>query len=291
MQLLRNQQTIGCPAAVQGFGYWSGRDVRVEFRPGPPDSGIVFYRSDVSSPAPIPATAANRIEIPRRTTVTARGVRVEMIEHAMAALAGLGIDNCQVWVDQEEMPGLDGSALPFVEALDRAKIISQDVPRRRLVIREVTRLGNDDVWIEARPSRTPGLTVKFRLDYGSAGAIGRQSLELTVTPEVFRKQLAASRTFVLKEEADWLRQQGLGQRVTPADLLIFGPDGPIDNELRFPDECVRHKLLDVVGDLALSGCELWGHVIAHRSGHRLNAELVRVLLAEGELVDQRRRSA
>jgi UDP-3-O-acyl-N-acetylglucosamine deacetylase len=203
----------------------------------------------------------------------------------------LGIDNCQVWVDQEEMPGFDGSALPFVEALDRAGIVSQGVPRRRLVIREVTRLGNDDAWIEARPSRTPGLTVKFRLDYGRAGAIGRQSLELTVTPEVFRKQLAASRTFVLKEEADWLRQQGLGQRVTPADLLIFGPDGPIDNELRFSDECVRHKLLDVVGDLALSGCELWGHVLAHRSGHRLNAELVRVLLAEGELVDQRRRSA
>lgn len=215
-----------------------------------------------------------------------------MIEHVMAALAGLGVDNCEVHVDQPELPGLDGSAQAYVEALDRVGCVEQAAPRTQLVIREVSRIGDDESWIEVRPANHGGLSLRYRLDYGSDNAIGRQTLDLpSITPAVFRRELAASRTFIFKSEADWLLQQGLGGRISTSDLLIFGDEGPIDNTLRFPDECVRHKTLDLIGDLAMAGCDVVGHIIAHRTGHRLNAEIVKVILAEGERIEARRRSA
>lgn len=263
----------------------------LEFRPAEADTGIVFVRTGGEAPVRIPAVVANRIETPRRTTLTACGAKVEMVEHVMAALVGLQIDNCEVWADEEEMPGCDGSSLPFVTALDGAGIVEQSAPRPRLVIRNITRLGNDESWVEARPSSSGAMTIKFRLDYGTGNAIGRQTLQTDVTPESFRRELAPCRTFVLQEEAEWLVSRGLGKRTTYQNLLVFDKDGPLDNELRFRDECVRHKALDLVGDLALAGCDLVGHFIAHRSGHRLNAELVRALLNEEEIVESRRRSA
>lgn len=265
--------------------------MHLEFRPAAADTGIVFVRHDLATPVRIKATVANRVECPRRTTLSSAGASVEMIEHVMAALAGLHIDNCEVWVDQPEMPGCDGSSLPFVLALDSAGVVEQAAARPRLVVRNVTRLGDDDSWVEARPGAHSGLSVKFRLDYGSGNAIGRQTLQLAVTPESFRRELAPSRTFVLEEEAQWLVSKGLGQRATYQNVLVFDKDGPLENELRYRDECVRHKALDLVGDLALTGCDVVGHVIAHRSGHRLNAELVRALLNEEEIVESRRLSA
>ncbi|MBI2824233.1 MAG: UDP-3-O-[3-hydroxymyristoyl] N-acetylglucosamine deacetylase [Planctomycetia bacterium] len=291
MYIPRQQRTIAKPAVVDGFGYWTGRDVRVEFRPASPDTGIVFVRQDLPRPQRIPATVAHRVETPRRTTLRVGGASVEMVEHVMAALAGLRIDNCEVWVSAAEMPGCDGSSLPFVEALLQSGAVTQNALRIALVVREVTRLGDIDNWIEARPTAGPGTSIKFRVDYGSGNAIGRQTLTLPITPDSFRRELASSRTFMLKSEADWLVAQGLGSRASAKDLLVFDQDGPIDNELRFRDECVRHKMLDLVGDLALAGCDLIGHFVAHRSGHRLNAELVRVLLMEGDMVSERRRSA
>lgn len=248
-------------------------------------------RRDLDRPVRIPAVVANRIETPRRTTLTLGGASVEMVEHILAALAGLGIDNCEIWTTAAEMPGCDGSSLPFVRVLDSAGIVEQNQLRAQLVVRNITRLGNDDSWVEARPSTSPGMTIKFRLDYGNGNAIGRQTLQLPVTAESFRHELAGSRTFMLAEEADWLRARGLGLRATYKNLLVFNNDGPIDNELRYRDECVRHKMLDLVGDLALAGCDLVGQFIAHRSGHRLNAELVRALLNEEEILEVRRRSA
>src|SRR4029079_15217310 len=163
--------------------------------------------------------------------------------------------------------------------------------RRRLVITDVTRVGDDETWVEARPTRTPGLMIKYRLDYGQESPIGRQTIEPKITPSTFRAELAPARTCMRAEEAQWLRERGLGSRVTNQDLLVFGPEGPLDNTLRMENECVRHKALDLVGDLALAGCELVGHFIAHKSGHRLNAELVKVLLSEGQIEEGLRRSA
>lgn len=284
------QRTVARAVSVAGFGYWSGRDITVEFRPATAGSGIVFVRHDLERPRRIPATAAFRIETPRRTTLSADGAQVEMVEHILAALVGLSVDNCEVWVNAAEMPGCDGSSKAFVDAILSAGIVDLKAPRPRLVVPEVTRVGNDDAWVEARPSSTGKLSIKYRLDYGTESPIGRQTVEMTVTPESFTSELASARTFILEEEAQWLRSRGLGTRVTNQDILVFSDEGPIENELRFPDECVRHKALDLVGDLALSGCDLVGHFIAHRSGHRLNAELVRALLVEGRIEHGLRRT-
>ncbi len=287
----RKQRTLAKAAVVDGFGYWSGKDVHVEFRPAPEDTGVVFVREDQPKQVKIRAVVANRVETPRRTTLRSGGASVEMVEHIMAALGGLRVDNCEVAVNAAEMPGCDGSSLPFVEAIMAAGFVEQKAVRPTLFVREVTRLGNDESWIEARPGAAAGLSVKFHLDYGSSTAIGRQTLTLPVTPDSFRRELAPARTFMLKSEADWLLAQGLGARATLKDLLVFDAEGPIDNELRFRDECVRHKTLDLIGDLALAGCDLVGHFVAFRSGHRLNAEMVRVLLTEGDMVGGYRRSA
>ena len=140
MPASRNQRSIVSPAAVSGFGFFGGRDVRLEFHPAGADEGIVFVRSDLGRSARIRADVTNRVESPRRTSLEADGVRVEMVEHVMAALAGLDIDNCEVRVNQAEMPGVDGSSRPFVEALDRAGQVELPVPRRRIVVRTVLRL-------------------------------------------------------------------------------------------------------------------------------------------------------
>lgn len=264
--------------------------MQVEFRPAAPDTGVVFVRRDQNPAVHIPATLTSRIETPRRTTLRSPRGSVEMVEHILAALAGMQVDNCEVWVDAPEMPGCDGSSLPFVEALLAAGIERQSAGRAKLIVREVTRLGDDDSWIEARPAPTGGLSIKYRLDYGRDNPIGRQTLALTITPDSFRRELAPSRTFMLQAEAEWLQAQGLGLRPTSKDLLVFDAGGPIENTLRYPDECVRHKMLDLIGDFALAGCDLVGHFVAHRSGHRLNAELLRVLLTEGEVVRGWRRT-
>jgi UDP-3-O-[3-hydroxymyristoyl] N-acetylglucosamine deacetylase len=207
---------------VAGFGYWSGRDVTVELRPAAAGSGITFVRSDLDRPRRIAADVRQRIEVPRRTTLSGDGAQVEMVEHILAALYGLSIDNCEVWVNASEMPGLDGSCQPLAVAIQEAGLVEQRLPRRRLTVTEVTRVGDDECWVEARPAKTNSLSVKYKLDYGPNNPIGRQTIELIVTPTTFAAELAGARTFVLKEEAEWLRSRGLGQRVTNQDLLVFG---------------------------------------------------------------------
>ncbi len=285
------QNTVARPVTVDGFGLWSGRDVRLQFRPAPVDTGIVFVRSDLTPIVRIPARVDCRQDTPRRTTLCHGAARVEMIEHVMAALAGLRIDNCEVWVNSVEIPGVDGSSLPFVTALQSAGVVAQPAPRPRLVVTETTRVGDDEVWIEARPTADFGMSAQYRLDFGIDHPIGRETLRIAITPERFVKQLAPARTFILKHEAEWLQSQGYALRVTPRDVLVFDERRLIDNELRFEDECVRHKVLDMVGDLALAGCDLIGQFVAHRSGHRLNACLVQNLLARFPVTQPWRASA
>ena len=278
MSLVRPQRTIAASAVVEGVGYWSGQHVRVEFRPAAVDTGICFVRQDISPKARVAATVLARVEKSRRTNLVAGGVGVEMVEHVLAALAGLQIDNCEVWVDAAEMPGCDGSSRAFVTALDAAGITEQSSTLRPLVVDVPLRLEVDDRSIEVGPPRGENLTVEFELDYGSDNAIGRQTIAREITPDIFRQELSDSRTFLLEQEAQWLISQGLGTHVSPRELLIFGPDGPVDNELRYPNECVRHKVLDMVGDFALAGRPIVGHVVAKRTGHQLNADLVKALL-------------
>ena len=287
MSVARRQRTLVRPVSVTGFGYFSGRDIRVEFWPAAEHAGITFVRHDIGGAARVPASAALRIDMPRRTTLELNGIRVEMVEHVLAALAGMRVDNCEVWVDAAEMPGCDGSSRSFVEAIDAAGVVEQRSPVRQIVVGRSVRVGDDDSWIEAQPPRSAGLSISFELDYGEQTAIGRQLFAIDVTPDSFRREVASCRTFIPEEAAKGILSQGIGKRVTSRDLLVFGPHGPIDNTLRFPDECVRHKLLDVIGDLALTGCEVVGHVVGHRCGHQLHAELAKRLLEQVEVSDQR----
>jgi UDP-3-O-[3-hydroxymyristoyl] N-acetylglucosamine deacetylase len=238
----RHQRTIARSVTVNGFGYWSSVDISVEFRPAPAWTGIVFVRKDLSPAVRIPVGTSHRIEIPRRTVLNTAGGRVEMIEHVLAALAGLQIDNCEVWIDGEELPGMDGSSREYVEALDWAGLTILDAPREQIVIREPISIGDENSWIEARPSNEPNLTLRYELDYPNHPEIGRQTLQLVISPRNFREQLCKARTFMLREEADWIIAQGLGQRATFKDLLIFDKDGVVDNTLNYADECVRHKM-------------------------------------------------
>ena len=285
----RPQQTIAKPARVHGVGYWSGQSIQVEFRPASVDAGIVFVRSDLGG-SRIPARVENRVEVPRRTNLVAADASVEMVEHVMAALAGLQIDNCEVWVDAAEMPGCDGSSAEFVDALDAAGIQSQNAPRAALAVRQVTRVGDADAWVEARPADE--FSLECNIHYANNRAIGQQTFgPAAMTPKRFRDELASARTFLLEEEANWLRERGIGGHVSLQDLLIFDDDGPKENPLRFENECVRHKTLDMIGDLALAGCDLQGHFTAHGAGHRLNAELVKQLLADAQVMEGLRKTA
>ena len=268
----RSQQTIRRAVTVAGSGYWSGRSCRVEFLPAAAGTGIAFLRTVRGVPVRIPLAVENRIEATARTNLAVAGVTVQLVEHAASALAGLGIDYCLVRVSAEELPGLDGSSREFVAALDEAGIERLGPPVEPLVVREPCRVEDGDAWIEALPPIHPGLSVEYELDYGP-GPIGRQTLAIRVTPETYRTELAAARTFVMEAEAQRLRAAGLATGVTVRDLVVFNAAGPIDNPLRWPDECVRHKVLDLVGDLALAGRPVHAHVRASRSGHKLNAML------------------
>jgi len=274
----RLQRTLRRPVSVSGFGYWSGRENRVSLEPAAAGTGVVFVREDLCAQVRIPAVVARRIEASSRTNLCVDGTRVEMVEHLLSALAGLGIDCCVVRVHGEEMPGLDGSALAFVEAIDAVGGEDLGDPVDPIVVDTVVRVGDESSWIEASPPRFAGMSVDYELDYGP-GPIGRQQLSLLVSPDAYRSGLAAARTFLPAEDALRLRAAGCGLAATTGDLLIFGPTGPIGNTLRWPDECVRHKVLDLVGDLSLAGRPIHAHIRACRSGHRLNGALAARLAA------------
>jgi UDP-3-O-[3-hydroxymyristoyl] N-acetylglucosamine deacetylase/3-hydroxyacyl-[acyl-carrier-protein] dehydratase len=274
----RLQRTIAREAVVRGVGFLQGADVSLRFRPAEAGTGVVFLRSDLPGRPVVPAHIDNVIPRQRRTTIQQGEATVEMVEHVMAALAGLRVDNCLVEIDAPETPGCDGSSQAFVEALHEAGIVELNQERETLVIDRPISVREGQAVLTAHPGDGTSLVLSYQLDYGRETPIGAQSLFVDVSPETFREELAPCRTFLLETEARALREAGIGARTTESDLLIFGPEGPIGNHLRFPDECVRHKILDMVGDLALLAHDLCGHVVAHRSGHQLNAALVRKLV-------------
>jgi UDP-3-O-[3-hydroxymyristoyl] N-acetylglucosamine deacetylase/3-hydroxyacyl-[acyl-carrier-protein] dehydratase len=273
----RRQRTIARAAGVRGVSFLHGADVSLRFVPAGADAGVAFVRTDLPGRPEVAAHVRNVVPRQRRTTLQHGEAVVEMVEHVMAALAGLRIDNCRVEIDAPETPGCDGSSQAFVDALGGAGVAELDRERETLVIDRPLTVREGAASLTAHPGDGESYVLSYQLDYGRQSTIGAQSLFLDVSPETFRRELAPSRTFLLEAEAQALRQAGIGTRTTEKDLLIFGPHGVIGNELRYPDECVRHKILDMVGDLALLGTDLCGHVVAHRSGHQLNAGLVRKL--------------
>jgi UDP-3-O-[3-hydroxymyristoyl] N-acetylglucosamine deacetylase/3-hydroxyacyl-[acyl-carrier-protein] dehydratase len=274
----RNQNTLAGPARVDGIGFLSEADVHLRFLPAPPDTGIVFRRVDLPSTPEIPARIEHVVPRQRRTTIQHGDAAVEMVEHVMAALSGLRVDNCIVELDAPETPGCDGSSQAFAAAIRDAGLVPQPRPRKTLRIDRPLSVRDGPAVLAAYPDESCRLVVSYQLDYQPP--IGAQCQFFSLDPETFQTQIAPCRTFLLAEEARAMQKAGLGKRLSESDLLIFGPEGPLKNTLRFPDECVRHKILDMIGDLALAGADFVGHIVAHRSGHQLNATLVRSLLSE-----------
>jgi UDP-3-O-acyl N-acetylglucosamine deacetylase len=273
----RLQRTIAAPAEVQGIGFLTGQDVRMRFRPAPVSTGVVFIRTDLGPQAYLPACVESVTGTNRRTTLGHPPLTVGLVEHVLATLNGLCIDNCFVELDAPEPPGLDGSARAFVTALNAVGCVVQPEHRAIWTVSRPIVVGAGDATLGLHPGSGSGLRVSYLLDYGLNSPIGRQTYTADIDPGIFASQIAPCRTFVLQEEATMLRRQGLGRRTRVSDLLVFGPHGPIDNTLRFADEPARHKVLDILGDLSLVGHDLCGHVVAYRSGHPLNAELARTL--------------
>lgn len=295
MTTLPKQRTLARPATVSGVGFFTNADVTATFLPAEPDAGIHFVRTDLADHVEIPATIAFAVERHRRTALERHGASVELTEHVLAALAGLAIDNCTVELTGPEPPGGDGSARHFVDALLDAGIVEQDqfaavfpVPLSIDV-----RSADGNVGLVAKPFSAPlaarlgggkghssGCVICYELDYGAESPIPRQTAEFTITPEVFAREIAGARTFILESEIEALRKLGYGAKVTAEDLLVFGKAGVIGNVLRDDNECARHKLLDCIGDFALIGGRIAGRFHARRSGHATNRELIRQLSAD-----------
>ena len=275
------QKTIAHIARISGRGYWSGQPVTLSFLPANPGDGIVFRRVDLPGRPIVPALAKYRVETNLRTKLVYQGTTVEMVEHVMAALYGMGIDNCMVECNACEMPAMDGSAMEMAIAIDQAGTRTQAIRAKEVCIDAMLRVGDDRSGVEAIPAVGPngaGLELRYHLDFGPTSVIPSSTSSYVLTPSEFLVNIAPARTFLSEHDAKELQRMGVAQHVTYRDLIVFGTDGPIDNTLRFPDECSRHKLLDLIGDLALCGARVRGTVIARRSGHNLNGRMAEQLL-------------
>lgn len=285
MQLIayRHQRTLAQAVDVTGTGFISGAAIRARLRPAPVDTGIVFIRSDRPGSPQVVAHASNVTDTRRRTTIGPATDGVTLVEHVLAALAGLRVDNCTIELNGPEPPGLDGSAKGFVEAIQSAGVMPLAARRPIVTVPAPVVVTRDRACVGIHPTADARLRISYILDYGFGSPIPRQTATFDLTPETFARDIAACRTFLLEGEAVALRSQGVGRNVGHKDLLVFGSQGLLDNHLRYADEPARHKILDLVGDLSLSGFDLAGHVVAYRSGHSLNVELARTILA-GEAI-------
>lgn len=273
------QHTLQGPAIFAGVGVHTGAYTRVAVRPAPTNSGIVFVRTDVTDrDNRVPATGEAVTKTQLGTVIeNAAGVSVSTIEHLMAALVMLGVDNAVVELDGPEMPIMDGSSLPFVQILDRAGRRQQDALRAYIEILEPIEFVDGD----KRASLTPSdhFEVAFEIRFPSA-AIGRQAVDLTMDEQAFRDELADCRTFGFLHEVEYLRSIGLARGGSMENAVVIEGDRILNPEgLRRPDEFVRHKALDAIGDLYVLGAPILGRFEGVLAGHSLNNQLVRALLA------------
>jgi len=276
--------------SVIGAGLLLGKEAVLMIEPAGADHGIVFERTDLDPPVRIPAIVSNTTERARRTTLRSGDVSIETIEHCMSALAGMHIDNALVKVDGPEVPLGDGSAFPFVEPIERVGLVEQNAPRKVIRVEEPIVIQEGDSMIAAFPCEQDRFEVLYDLDYGEKEhRIARQSQAFVFGNGTYRRELAEARTFSLEEEARGMWERGHCRHLSPKDVLVIGDDGPIDNEYRFHNEPVRHKILDLIGDLYLTGAQIHGRIIAVKSGHALNRRLARALM-DKEAADLRQRS-
>ncbi len=284
------QRTIGKEASIKGIGLHTGNAVIVKFKPAPVNSGINFVRVDLSTGIDQPdalkgwvlpgkpvikAEVNNLLDLvksPRRTSISCDGAEIHTIEHLMAVFAGLCIDNIFIEMDNNEVPGLDGSGLEFLDILKNAQIMEQDAVRKYFLVKDPVWAEEDNASLVIVPAAD--FRVSYTLSYNHP-LLKDQYFDASIDCDSFRENIVSSRTFCLEEEASILRDQGLGKGANYDNTLVVGKKDVIKNKLRFDDEFARHKVLDLIGDLYLLGLPLRGHVIALKSGHPLNIKLLK----------------
>lgn len=276
------QRTIKNAIHCSGVGLHSGAKVNLTLHPAGANSGIVFRRSDLGDGSwAVPACWTHAIETPLCTTlVGADDHRVATVEHLMSALAGCGVDNAVVELNGPEVPIMDGSAAPFVFLLECAGTIAQDAPRRVLEIRKEIRISEDNPSRLAALAPAPQLGIDFEIDFDNS-VVGRQAWSVDLTEDSYKREIANARTFGFLHEVDEMRAMGLARGGSLENAVVIGPDGIInEGGLRHRNEFVRHKVLDLVGDLYLAGGGIVGRARGLRAGHALTLRLLRKLFAD-----------
>jgi UDP-3-O-[3-hydroxymyristoyl] N-acetylglucosamine deacetylase / 3-hydroxyacyl-[acyl-carrier-protein] dehydratase len=273
---VRTQHTIRNVVRISGVGLHTGETTTLTLRPAEANSGVEFVRTDVIEKTRIPVSVDSLGERARRTTLEKDGVEVQTVEHLLAALSGLAVDNLIIEITGSEVPGMDGSSKPFADLLRSAGIVDLRVPRRRFVVETPILVKNGASTLMASPPvKSDSLSIDYTLDYHSK-MVPTQNVNLTINEEEFLERIAPARTFILQSEAQQLRELGLGKGATHENTLVIGANGSVqNNRLRFEDEFVRHKVLDLIGDLFLVNADLEAHVTAIRTGHRDNVELAK----------------
>lgn len=285
--MVERQKTIQKEFVLSGKGLHTGCQVHVTFKPAPENTGIQFIRVDLPQRPVFPARLTHVCVdggLPRCTSLGMDGVVIHTVEHLMSVLWGLGIDNLSVEINAQELPGLDGSGLDFLKAFQKAGVVEQEAQRAVFEIQEPISVQAGDAAIFVVPA--PEFKISYVLDYNLPLLHG-QVFHQSVNKEIFETQIAPARTFCLESEANQLRNSGLGQGASYANTLVFGEHGVIRNELRFPDECARHKVLDFIGDLNLLGMPFRGQVFALKSGHYLNLEMLKKIVRQKEQYERK----
>lgn len=292
-ELYDYQTTLKSRLSLSGTGVHSGKPVSIHFIPADPDTGIVFSRTDAGGEsAEIHALVAEVGSTDLCTVLgDPAGLHVATVEHLLAALAFTGIDNLLIEIDGNEVPILDGSAAPFVEAFEQAGLLAQSVRRRYIRIVKPVRIESGASWAEFRPY--DGTRFEVEIDFETP-LIGRQFYALDVTPDLFRTEVARARTFGFMKDVERLWAAGYALGSSLENSVVIGEDHRVVNMegLRYPNEFVRHKMLDAMGDLALAGARFIGCFRSYRGGHRLNAAALRSLLSDRsafEVVEANRR--
>jgi UDP-3-O-acyl N-acetylglucosamine deacetylase len=278
------QQTLRRPVSLAGIGLHSGQPAKMTVSPASADTGVLFRASDGTL---IPANADHVVDSNSATTVGAFGVRVRTIEHLMAAAAALGIDNAVVDIDGPEVPAADGSAKPFLDLLRSGGRVSLPAPRREIVVSEPIRVGSESRWLEVLPCDS--LRISYTLD-NSHPVIGLQVGTYGITEDVFSQELAPARTYGFLRDVPAMRRNGLARGGSLENAVVVGKRAVLNDSLRYPDEFVRHKILDLVGDLFLLGRPLRGHVVGRNAGHALNYQQV-AAIKKAVAADRRRAAA
>ena len=273
------QRTIGGPAVINGVGLHTGEKGVMRFMPAPVGHGVRFVRTDHTGSPEVLVRPENAHIDPgagRRTILQQDGVQIHTMEHVLAAVAGLGIDNLRIETSTMEVPeGHDGSSAPIARALMAAGLVEQDKPTRHIKVIKAVHWAEKGVELSAVPF--DGLRITFQIEYDHP-LIGIQERTFDISPEVFLEQIAPARTFVLERDLELLRQAGWIKGGRLESAIVVGKDGVLNDEpLRFPDEFVRHKILDLIGDLFILGAPILGHITARRSGHQGHVAFVKLL--------------